>query len=91
MQIPFEVTFDADDLDVAAKIYDVTDGSPALVSTVAMEVVAAGLHTYWGRYDFDESKQYIIVKSAYTDGTFTTLHPDYNSGSDSVVDLTESE
>lgn len=89
MDIVFEVTFDADDLDVAAEIYDVSTGTPVLETTTAMTVVASGRFTYFGSFTADPDKKYVVVKSVFTDNTFATLDTNYMSGSDAVVHLAE--
>lgn len=59
---------------VAMKIYDLSSGSPVLSSTVGMSHVFNG--SYWGTFTFPASasgKNFMIQKSCYTSGAFTTL------------------
>jgi hypothetical protein len=82
LPLPFEVTFDDDDLDVAMKVYDVT-GVPALVATVPMTHMDGG--TYVASFTPDPDKSYVVRKSVYTDGTYTVLEGGYSSGSESFA------
>lgn len=73
-------------LDVAAKIYDVTDGSPVLVDTVAMPEVFAGV--YFCAFTGEAEKSYVVNKSVYTDDTFEVLNSERPSGSDQIQLIT---
>jgi len=85
VELSFEVTFDADDLDVAMSVYDDSGEEPVLLlSPFAMDLVAAGLNTYRGKFTPEAGKNYIIVKGVYTDDTFETFDTNYSQGSESV-------
>ena len=85
-EFAFEVTFDSPSLDVASSVYDVTSGTPTLVTGPdAMTAVDAALNTYFGQFTPTNNKQYVIVKAVYTDGTFATLDTTYAQGSESVL------
>lgn len=65
-------TFDfATGLFVAAKIYDVSTGTPSFVSTVAMAEITHGF--YSGNFSGVAGKTYLAIMAVYTDGTYTTL------------------
>jgi hypothetical protein len=82
----FEVTFDSPSLPVAMSVYDDSGLTPVLIQgPSAMDVVAG--NTYRAKFTPSQGKSYIIIKSVYTDGTFTTLDTDYASGSESVICL----
>jgi hypothetical protein len=82
LEFSFDYTaFDQDaSLFVAAKVYDVTS-SPSLVATVPMSHVANG--SYVGKFTGTDMHNYVIVKSVYTDGTYTTTDSDRSPGSES--------
>ncbi len=85
VEFSFEVTFDADDLDVGAEIYDVTSGTPAIVGAAFALENIPGSNTYFGQFTPVLGKEYVIIKSVYTDGTLTTRSPDYAQGSEAVT------
>ncbi len=77
----FEVTFDPG-LFVAMTIYNDSGASPAVViGPTAMLNVVGGM--YRGKFTPNANTNYLVYKAVYTDGTFTTLSPDYNTGSES--------
>lgn len=83
--LSFEVTFDRGDLDVAMSVYDDSGADPVLLlSPFAMELVAAGLNTYRGKFTPENGKSYIVIKAVYTDDTFEELDDGYSQGSESV-------
>jgi hypothetical protein len=84
-QLTFEVSFDQPSLNVAMLVYDTTGVSPVLVQGPAAMTNLALTNTYQGKFTPDPSKTYVLVKSVYTDNTFTTLSPNYESGSESIV------
>jgi len=86
--LAFEVTYDAADLDVGLKVYDVSGVSPVLVDTSAMDHVDGG--TYLGFFTPAANKTYLIRKSVYTDGSFATMDSDYSPGSETIVVYDES-
>lgn len=87
--LSFEVTYDSSILDVAMKVYDDSGPSPVLVQgPTAMDLVVGS--TYRGKFTAGNGKGYIIHKAVYTDPSFTTLHPDYAQGSESIFARTES-
>lgn len=67
-------------LNVAAKIYDVSTGSPVFNSQVTMNHVALGC--YFGFFNGVAGKTYETAKMVFTDGTFMTPAPDRAAGSD---------
>lgn len=84
VQLSCEITFDSPSLHVGMTVYDDTGASPVLLlSTFAMLLVAG--NTYRGKFTGVAGKNYIVIKAVYTDGTFSTLSPDYSQGSESVV------
>lgn len=84
VQLSCEVTFDRSDLFVGMTVYDDTGANPVLLlSTFAMTLVAG--NTYRAKFTGQAGKNYIVIKAVYTDGTFSTLSPDYSQGSESVV------
>lgn len=81
--LSFEVTYDSALLNVAMSVYDDSGNSPVLVQgPLKMEVIVA--NTYRGRFVPSAAKPYVIFKAVYTDDTYTTLHPDYSQGSESI-------
>lgn len=67
----------------AAKIYDVTGGSPVLVSQVPMpEIGTSGL--YVGKFTGTAGKIYEIDKLAFTDGSYTVIDGGRSPGTESV-------
>lgn len=79
----FEATW-GPGLDVAMSVYDDSGGSPSLIQgPSAMTNVVGG--TYRGKFTPAADKQYVVFKAVYTDGTFTTLHPDYSQSSETIV------
>lgn len=82
-QCSFEVTYDLPGLDVAMSVFDVS-ASPVLVSGPAAMANVVG-STYYGKFTPLANKQYVIHKAVYTDGSFSTLSPDYSQASESIV------
>lgn len=79
----FEISYDANNLNVAMSVYDDSGGSPSLVQgPTAMDVVVGNM--YRAKFTPDPAKTYLIFKAVYTDGTLTTLDSSYNSGSESI-------
>lgn len=79
----FDVTFDAAGLNVAMSVFDDSGPTPVLVQgPLAMGSVIG--YTYRGKFTPVSGKSYIIYKAVYTDGTFTTLHPDYSQGTETI-------
>jgi hypothetical protein len=81
--LSFEVTFDSPILDVAMSVYNTTGGSPQLVQGPTAMSLLVG-NTYFGKFNPDVNKSYVIVKAVYTDETFTTMSPNYSQGSESI-------
>lgn len=68
---------------MAMKVYDVTAGYPGtLVATVPMTDVVHG--TYGANFTPLASKEYVVDKMAYTDGTFVTPDTVYSPGSEPI-------
>lgn len=82
--LSFEVTFTAPDLDVGMTVYDDSGASPVLLLPPFAMVNVYG-NTYRGKFTAEDGKNYIVIKSVYTDNTLTTLDPNYLAGSESVV------
>jgi hypothetical protein len=80
----FEVTFDANDLNVAMSVYDTTGVSPVLVQGPTAMVLVAD-YTYSGKFTGSTGHTYVIIKAVYTDGSFVTLSPNYSQGSESII------
>lgn len=55
---------------VAAKVYDVTSGTPVFISTVGMSHIHNGC--YSGNYTAIIGKTYLIITAAFTDGSYTS-------------------
>lgn len=84
VQLSFDVTFESADLDVGMVVYDTTGVSPIQVmAPTAMHWVYG--NTYVGKFIPSAQKNYLVVKSVYTDGTLTDLDPDYSAGSETIV------
>jgi hypothetical protein len=81
--LSFEITLDAPSLFVAMKVYDDSGGSPILVQGPSAMANVLG-NTYRGKFTATADKSYLILKAVYTDGTFTTLHPDYSQGTETI-------
>lgn len=65
-------TYDmASGLNVAASIFDISSGSPSLVSKVAMSEVLEG--NYAGSFTPEDGKIYAVIVLVYTDPGFTTV------------------
>lgn len=71
----------ASNLFVQASIYDVTTGTPSLVSTVAMTDTAFGV--YSGDFSGQSGKVYLVIALVYTDGTYSTIDTTYAPWADS--------
>lgn len=63
-------------LSVAAKIYDMSSGSPVLVQTSGLANLANG--SYWFSFTPNSAKNYLANIAVYTDGTFTSLDSGYS-------------
>lgn len=84
--LPFEITaYDqVSSLTPALKVYEVTSGSPVLVSTLPMTHVING--TYWANFTPGEGKSYVANTAFYTDpGTYATPDTRYSPGSESFI------
>lgn len=90
--LSFEVTFDSPSLDVGMKVFDDTGSVPVPVTGGVVAMLHVYGNTYRAKFTGEEDKSYIIIKSVYTDNTFTDLDTDYAAGSESIVvqDLTPS-
>lgn len=80
----FPLTFSTIDAtsswDVAAKVYDVTTGTPVLVSTVTLSpTIVSGV--YVGAFTPAADKAYFVITGVFTDGTFATPDTDYSPDS----------
>lgn len=65
-------TFDQNaGLFISANVYDVSNGTPSLLTTVPMLVTALGV--YSGTYTAVSGKTYLVISAVYTDDTYTTL------------------
>jgi hypothetical protein len=80
ISLPFEVTYDLTTLFVAMQVFDCTSGTPVFVSTIPMTHTVNG--TYVGFFTPAADKTYMINKGSYEDGTYTTLDPNRNTGSE---------
>lgn len=67
---------------VAANIYNVTTGSSVFVAQVPMAHVFAGV--YFGSFTGVINNVYEVSKFVFTDGTYTTISPNFSTGSDSL-------
>jgi hypothetical protein len=82
VSLPFEITAPDGNLGAtpALKIYDVTTGTPSLVSTTAMVHIVNG--TYWASFTPSDGRSYIASTAFYTDpGIWNNLDQTYSSGS----------
>jgi hypothetical protein len=79
MQYPLEYTaYDGNGtLSVAAKVYNITDGTAAIDSTVAMTHVING--SYFGLFQATDTKDYLVNLQPYTDGTYASANTTYAS------------
>lgn len=81
--LSFEATFDADDLFVGMEVYDVTGDTPEKVgSTLEMSLVA--ISTYAANFTPENGKNYVLIKSVYTNDTLTVVDSNYQSQSESI-------
>lgn len=84
--IPFAINyvdaFQADDLFVAALVYDVTTGTPVFEERVDMVHTAYG--SYVGTFEGVAGHTYLTIAAVYTDGTFTTADTNYAPASNEV-------
>jgi hypothetical protein len=82
--VPIPIEFTAYDesvgLFVAMKVYDVT-GAPSLVATTPMVHLVNG--TYFAAFTPAANHIYVVNKTVYTDGTFSTPLSTYSPGSES--------
>lgn len=84
IELSFEVTFDRDDLFVGMTVYDDSGLTPIQVlAPTLMDWVYR--NTYRGKFNPSAQKNYIIVKSVYTDETLAELDDNYSSGSESCI------
>jgi hypothetical protein len=84
----FEVSFypalnESAPLPVGYAVYDTTNGTPTLVQGPSAMTYIAGTNTYTAQFTPVLNHNYVIIKSVYTDGTFTAFDPNYDSGSES--------
>lgn len=84
VSLSFEVTYDAPSLPVAMSVYDDSGPSPVLVQGPTAMLNWTG-NSYRGKFTATAGKQYLVLKAAYTDGTFTTLDPNNAQGTESFV------
>jgi len=61
----------ASNLYIAGSVYDVSSGSPSLVTQVDMIHVLGGV--YYGSYSGTLDKQYVVAIASYTSNTYMTL------------------
>lgn len=81
--LSFESTFNDPTLSVALVAYDTTGVTPVLIAgPTEMDLVYG--NTYSGKFTPLAGRSYVIVKSVYTDGTFTVLDPTFSAGSESI-------
>ena len=67
-------TYDQDqNLIVAARVYEVTTGTPVLVATVPMPYLYGG--TYVGQFTAQSAKSYLVIAAVFLDMAFTTPDP----------------
>lgn len=81
--IPIEVTYYESDLFVGMVVMDVSSGTPVQVGGVIPMTIAKDT-TYFARFTPVNGKSYVIIKSVYTSGAYTSLDTDYASGSESI-------
>lgn len=81
ISLPFEVSFDRNDLFVAMKVYDDSD---TLISSLAMVSVDSS-RMYRANFLPDQGVKYTVRKSVYTDGTYSTEDEEYPQGSESFI------
>lgn len=83
IELSFDVTFNADDLNVGMLVYDTTSVSPVLISgPTAMSLVA--INTYVGKFTPVQNKAYVIIKAVYTDDTLMVVDTDFSQGSEAI-------
>lgn len=70
-----------DTLHIAANLYDVSTGTPVLISKVPMTYVTLG--AYVGAFTGSVSTNYQVVMVVYTDGTYSTPDPNFAPAADS--------
>lgn len=83
--LPFEVTYDRGDLNVAMSVYDVTTGTPDLVQGPDGMLNISDTNTYFGTFAGLAGKTYVIIKAVYTDDNYTDFDNEYAQGSDSIT------
>lgn len=83
--LSFEVTYDDSSLNVGMSVFDVTSGTPELVSGPVAMTNLPGFFTYFGTFTPENNKQYVIVKAVYTDVSLETLNQNYSQGSESIA------
>ena len=84
VELTFEVTFDANGLNVALSVYDTSGVTPLLVQGPSAMSNIIG-YTYIGKFTPTAGRNYLIYKAVYTDNTFTVLDSNYSQGSESII------
>ena len=79
---PFDVTYDAPDLFVGLKVYDITTGSPVAVGAVIAMENAPGSNTYVADFSPQAAHAYLFLKQVYTSGALSILDPSYSPASE---------
>lgn len=85
VELPFEVTYSSPSLPVAMSVYDMTSGTPVLISGPTAMVNLSGTNTYVGLFTLAIEKTYLILKAVYTDLSFSVLDTDYSQGSETIT------
>jgi hypothetical protein len=82
--LSFEVTFTDPGLHVAMSVYDDSGLFPVLVVGPSAMLNWVG-NSYRGKFIAPMAKSYLILKAVYTDGSFSTLSPDYVQATESIL------
>ncbi len=72
-------------LNIRTKIYNVTTGTPVLVSTQVLDYVALG--AYFGFFTGTVGQTYEIISTVYTDNTFSIVNPNYSPSGESFTSV----
>jgi hypothetical protein len=83
--VAIEAAWGVSGLPAALSVYDVTGATVLVSGPAAMTETLDG--SYVGKFTPQADKLYHAIKAVYTDGTFATLSPNYNPGSETLQSI----
>jgi hypothetical protein len=82
-ELAFDVTYDTDDLYVGLSIYDITTGTPDLISKTLMSNIIG--NSYYGTFTPEFGKSYFVFKAVYNEIDMQTYNNNYSQSSETFV------